>query len=858
MVKTTSTFIGRQKELNELYKSLNKAGMKEGSIVLVSGEEGIGKTELINQFQASIDSTTREKIIFARTSGSGVTGSFTAFHPFYELFDEIFCDDEKKHIQGPYWDILVKYIPRIVDYISPETYKVTKGIISFAMIIRSGWKKEYGKENVQEMIDFNQGRFFLDFTNALLDASEVCPLVLIIDHLQWIDESSANLLHLISERIGDHHILIIGAYHTEEIVQPRDGKPYPFGEVLPKLKNVTGIELGFLEPDEVSAYISNVCPNHKFPTEFLGLIFDKSEGNPLFMVEFIKLLKDDQVIIQEKEVWKLKGKIEDIRLRTPNDVKRIIEARVDSIKDPKDMKLHKRASVEGEKFTSDILSKLMSMDEGDLLDELEPIMEKYALIIEVSEESMEEADFEFKYSLAHQNIYGKLSRTNRVRLHKKIGKLLEVYYRSGLKSVDVSTLAFHFEHGSEFKKAVKYYQIKIDESLQSKSFVEALSNYKKVDSIMEENNIGTPEMRLEILLDMARIHQILGHGEAALETLNKSLDLNKDVGDELIEAANLTNLGITSFYLGEFAQSIEVLERAQTIYESHDFNKLSKDHQKTFGICINWLGINYRNHKELKKSLKFHKRAEDIAEKIDFPRLLAHAKANLGAVELWKKNYDEVIKYWEESKTISEDADDTPWIAHYTIDVGYMHLLNRNFPEAEDALVDGIKIARDNYFEENVARGIMNKGSLYFVQEKMDKAMKEYEEAFDIAEKQKISKLMWRIHHNMGNIYRSKKDYKNAHEYYMSSVNYLEEMLSNVESDKKKGFLEHRLDPFRSLILLSRERKNEDEALKYAKTLGLDLLTDYYEELKQGLDLKVEEEKKGNLNFFDGYYVVTE
>lgn len=859
MVEMTSTFVGRQREreLKTLRNSMQNALKGKGSIVLVAGEVGIGKSELINEFLRRIASITDEEIRFAQTACCNVVGDTDSFRPFHDLFDGVFIDKDKKQVRRKLVNIISDIAPDIANLVPVVGGQISAGIsISRKLIHR--WGIGHDKEHLLERKEISQERFCSESTKALQGASSVYPLVLVIDDLQWIDDSSANLLFSLPEKIKDDRILILGAYHPEELA-PRAGQPHPLKEILSVMvpyENVSTIELGFLQLKDVSTYISRIYPNNSFPLDFIDFVWKRTEGNSLFMVELIKSLEEDQIIAKENTKWSLTKEIRDIEANTPKKVEAVIEHRISNIRDKIDRQIHECASVEGEKFTSDVLSELLSMDKINLSRKLRIVGEMYNLVRESIETSMEIGSYEFIHSLIHESFYNHLGREERILLHQKIGEILEAKYKGDNRVKEfASTLAPHFEEGLILDKALKYYRTAADEAEKTNSFAEASRLYEKVNKIMVESRIGAPKERVEILIKMGAIYQILGRGEEARNALKESLDLNAKIGDDLIEASNLTNLGVTYFLLGELDRSINVLEKAKKTYKHHE-EDLSNETLLTYGICLNWLGINYRNNSEFDKAMNFHHKALNIAKDVKNPRLEAHVNANIGAIYLWKKEFSHVINPWKQSLKISKEINDHPWEAHYTIDVGYMYFLERNYDEALKKLEKSTDIAKEYCFEDNLARGLMNQGSVWFAKGDPEKAMKLYEEALEIAKMQKVARLIWRLQHNIGNIYRKKEEYEKAYEWYLSSIKSLKKMISTLKSeDEKKGFLEHRLDPFRSMILLTWERE-EEESRKSAKTFGYDILIDFLDDRKQGVDLN--EKEAENWNFFDGYYVVTE
>jgi tetratricopeptide (TPR) repeat protein len=835
----------------------------------LAGEAGIGKTELINQFVngiSDIASTNDEEIRIVKTDCVTRSGQNAKFGPFSDLMKNLIEPlYSEKHWGKEIAQILQEIAPHVLNLV-PVCGSQLSNILQIVekFVKRVKQRRPSVKQRTDDLVelkDISQESFCSEYSEILQKVSSKYPLVFIIDNLQWIDESSINLLCFLSERVRNSRILIVGAYRSEEAVI-RDGQPHPLREV----KNTTVIELKFLDREGVKACISELYPDNDFPENFGSFIHARTRGNCMFVVELLKFLEQEHIIAKRQGTkWSLTKEVRDIGTRIPKSVKDVIDYRMEHIRGDEDKKIHQKASVEGQKFSSDILSQLMPMDRIELSRKLRQLGDIYRLINQSADLGTEIGSYEFINPLIHDVIYDGLGKSEEcVLTHRSIGDILETKYENDDRIKEFAPiLALHFDGGRMPDKALKYYQIAASEAEKTNSFAEASRHYAKIDELMEKCNIGTPRERVDILIRMGAIYEILGRREDSQKALKKSLDLNPDVDDELTKAHNLTNLGITSFQVGGFDESLKHLESAKGIYESLK-DDLSKEDKERYGICLDWLGVNYRNKFEMEIAESLHLAALGIGEEINSFKVRAHAIANLGAIYLWLKEFSQVTEYWKGALEISKEASEgeiekSTWeVVHYTIDVGYIYFLQREPEQAIKYLEKGIREAQESFFEEETARGWLNKGDVLFVKTDLvhegESALKCYEDSLKIAEKRKITKLVWRLQHNIGNVYRRQNKYDDAYRWYMSSIAYLKETISGLKSEEEKeGFLKHRLDPVRSMILLTLER---EESQEFANTFGFNLLSDFLERRKQGIDLN--EEEKSNLNYFGGYYVLTE
>lgn len=337
--------------------------------------------------------------------------------------------------------------------------------------------------------------------------------------------------------------------------------------------------------------------------------------------------------------------------------------------------------------------------------------------------------------------------------------------------------------------------------------------------------------------------------------LAQGLAVLKHIEDYSIESQEsaelLTKVGIALFHLGRLDESEDSLKKACEIFKSKA--KIRKAKLDVYGRCLNWLGILNRSRGHLERAGRFHESALAVAKKSNNGRLEAHVIANQGAVALWHPGYDpgEVNEYWKQSLEISTKIHDDYWIVHFGIDVGYMSFLERKFQDALVYLEKYTEIAKKNDYHENHARGLMNQGNVWFAKGKQTKALDLYDNALDIAEKQSVARLVWRIKHNIGNIYRKKKWFEKAFQNYNDAIKCLDQMMEGMTKEDKQEFIPHRAGPFYSMYLLYLDQKKMDKANKFAKTRNEELSIN----VKEANNPKVTSKRP---NYFNGFFILTE
>ncbi|MDP6668171.1 MAG: AAA family ATPase, partial [Dehalococcoidia bacterium] len=190
---SSDPFVGRELEMAELTAALDSALESRGGLVMLAGEPGIGKTRIAEAITELAEDRGGE-VLWGR------------------------CHEERG--APPYWP-WVQIIRAWAVNRDAGALRSTmgSGAASIADIVAEIREVLPGLEPPPELGDPDTERFrlFDAVTSFLKRAASDTPLVLILDDLQWADESPLRLLEFISRELADASILIIGAYRTVDV-----------------------------------------------------------------------------------------------------------------------------------------------------------------------------------------------------------------------------------------------------------------------------------------------------------------------------------------------------------------------------------------------------------------------------------------------------------------------------------------------------------------------------------------------------------------------------------------------------------------------------------------------------------------
>ena len=167
---------------------------------------------------------------------------------------------------------------------------------------------------------------FAAVTKEILFMSTDKPLILFIDDLHWADSASLALLHYIARVVASERILVLATFRCEQLNLAKDGFVNPLIDTLRlmqredlfqeiKLKNLNSSNVGLIAESILGSKVHH---------EFVDKLAVESQGNPLFIIETLKMLLENGSLQQEANQWKLSVD----KLSIPIKVKDIILCRL--------------------------------------------------------------------------------------------------------------------------------------------------------------------------------------------------------------------------------------------------------------------------------------------------------------------------------------------------------------------------------------------------------------------------------------------------------------------------------------------------------------------------------------------------
>jgi DNA-binding winged helix-turn-helix (wHTH) protein/predicted ATPase len=540
-VQVPSNVIGREQALKELHSLFVSAQKRDRQIVFVTGEPGIGKTTLVDTFLAH--AATIEDTCVAHGQCLEQYGAGEPFLPVLDALSQLCRGSEQARIIG----ILRKHAP---------TWLTQMPWITVTQY----------DEAAQQQLGAGQERMLREMAEALEQLAAYRPVILVLEDLHWSDYSTLDLISYLARRDAPAELMVIGTYRPVELVLSE----HPLKDVKQELQThrlCKELPLEYLPEDSVREFLENKFPDSSLALELSRIIHQRTEGNPLFMVNLVDYLLDERILIQQDGRWRLQSDLHDIELGLPENIRNLIEKQIDRLQ-PKQQRVLEAASVVG--MSSSAVAIAAALDE-DLL-ETEELCEELArrhqfllpLYLAELPDGTLTPRFMFIHVLYRDVLYNRIALTRRARMHLRTSEKEEEIYGDRVGEI-ASELALHFDEGRDRGRAVKYYLMAAENAATRFANHEGMALARRGLELLSFLPTSAERCSQEITLRLilgASLMTIKGSASPEVEKVYlPALTLCEQQGASLQLFKVLWSLRLFYMYRGETQRALDIAER---------------------------------------------------------------------------------------------------------------------------------------------------------------------------------------------------------------------------------------------------------------------------------------------------------
>jgi DNA-binding SARP family transcriptional activator len=604
-----SVFVGREAEFTELLAGLDDAFAGRGRLFLLTGEPGIGKSRLAD-----------EVITHARTRGARIfvgrcweAGGAPAYWPWVESLRAYVRESDSATLRT----------------------ELGAGAADIAQIIPEV-RQRFPDLPEPPSLEPEGARFrlFDAVAEFLRNAATRRPLVLVLDDLHAADAPSLLLLRFVTRGLGSMRMLVLAAFRDVVAVPGQ-----PFSAMLAEVARgpVSGrLMLGGLSEHEVADYLHLAASDIASP-ELIKALHEETEGNPLFVVETVRLLALEGLAPESARA----------RISIPQTVRDIIGERLAHLSKECNRVLI-LASVLGREFALAALARVSGVSEDELLETLDEAMAAGV----VSDVPGTPGRMRFAHVLIRDAVYDALTPARCARLHRQAAEALEALYGEE-PGTHLAELAHHAIAGSEFRKGLRYARGAGDRALALLAYEEAARLYESALQALDLGASPDEGARCELLLALGVARARAGDTATAKEIFVDAADAARrlGLGCELARAAAGYGGEIAWVRAGEDERLVPLLEEGLAAVNEADVVLKARLLARLAGAL--------RDERVRDRRDALSKQAVAIARRTEDPAVLAYALDGRAAAIIAPDTLSEVLALGRELREAAERCRDS-------------------------------------------------------------------------------------------------------------------------------------------------------------------------------------------------------
>jgi class 3 adenylate cyclase/tetratricopeptide (TPR) repeat protein len=510
--------VGRDSEMGLLRSALRSVEHDQGSIVLIIGDPGLGKTRLIEEADALWSELAPED---DRRWGSWQCVPYDTMQP-YAQYRRLIRERAGITETDPA-DVVRGKIAELMS-ITPEGLRERSQRVARALL---------GVERADEPP--LEGEEFQREVTELLVGSTLAPggrRLIVFEDLHWCDHASLELIRATTRLVTDAPIVFLITFRPDRTVPSWTFREWVESE-LPHRSTI--IELAPLSKDQSDRLMDELLPSAGMPGDLRTRILARTEGNPVFIQEVARAMIDRGVVERDEDGWRVTGDAAEVAI--PDSVQSLITVGLDRL--PEDARRTlQAASVIGRTFDEELLRAVAEgEDVGADLRELE----RRDLIWATA--GGQRPAYTFRHALTAEAAYGSMLVKRRRAVHGRVAVALEAATRDHVEDV-APLLARHFREAGDDVATLRYAMMAGDAAARLYANAEAEAHYRTGLDVARGAGGADPALLRSMYERRGNALELSGRYDDAIANYEEMLAEARTRGDEAMELAANTAIAL--------------------------------------------------------------------------------------------------------------------------------------------------------------------------------------------------------------------------------------------------------------------------------------------------------------------------
>jgi tetratricopeptide (TPR) repeat protein len=519
-------FVGRETECHAIRGIIDRALAGQGSLVMIGGGPGVGKSRLameMGEYASSVEFRCVVGHCYERDDPF-------PYLPFVEIIESGLAqaaslDDFRRRLGDNAAELA---------QLAPSLRRAFPDI-----------------PQPLELPPAQKRRFlFQGLSAALAHAAQTRSYAFILEDLHWADESTLALLIHLANRITQLPVVIIGTYRDGYL----DSNPALIRSLEELIRmGIRPLKVGGLSRNAVGQMLNGLS-QRQAPENLVSTIFDHSQGNPFFVEELYRHLHEEGRVFNADDQFRTEIKIDEFDV--PDNVKLVIGRRLERLND-NEKRVLAAAAVIGRSFSFRLLTEVAQID----VDELFAVFEKaqqMGIIIPSSEGP--ERPLTFGHELVRQTLLAGISAPRQQRLHAGAADAIERLYQGAIseRARDITDHLLKAGPFADERRLIHYLMLAGKGALDAAAFKEAIRSFRSALSHLSDVDARA---RADLLAGLAIAERGLENWDAAFTNLQDAFDIYITFGDREMIGKSCAELTAAFIWGAHFKEITETAHR---------------------------------------------------------------------------------------------------------------------------------------------------------------------------------------------------------------------------------------------------------------------------------------------------------
>jgi class 3 adenylate cyclase/tetratricopeptide (TPR) repeat protein len=728
-------FIGRQVQLEALLAAARQTIAGKGQVVVVVGEAGTGKTRLVGAFQEGLE---------GEPDASDLSCYVTEL-PSYAQEPYAPIVDLLRHVIGLTGDTAADVV-RLNEWIQAQVPELSHfsplmgNLLALPIAdnpVTAALTPEQRRDRLYDLIE-----------QALHSQAQHRPLALVVDDLQWGDDSSLALLGRLASGLVAVPMMLVLCYRPD----------VSFATAWTELTYTRALRVAEFSPQESAQLVAELLETDALSEGLAEMVWSRAQGNPFFTEEFVKSLRETGAIARSNGGWQLVGG-EAALTAIPDTIEGMVLARLDRLEVRCRDALQEAAVVAASRarFTSSLLARVHRQP-AELPERLHDLVGEG--LLEALESELEALEYHFRHTLTREVAYDSLLFARRRELHRLIAQATETLYADRLDEY-LTSLAHHCLEAGEWARAFDY-QFRAGERAQSLfANKEAIGFFEKALAIVTER-----------LPDMLAAMSSQDLGKALTNVFERLSDVMVLEGrfvealDHLSSARAMVEAEMPS--VGQMRHLADLCRKSAVVYERRseyeaafewldkglEYLDLAEPAIEAARIYLLGTGVCRRQGRN-DEAIDWCEKSLEVASRIETregQQVLAQAYYNLGGIYTDRADWPLAEQFCRESVRVFQRIDDIVGLPLAHINLANVYFAQGNWSQANEHYLQALEITRrtgDVYWQGFIT---INLGGVYLNQGGLEQADSYYQQSMEVWQKLGSTYVIALLHNNIGTV----------------------------------------------------------------------------------------------------------